>query len=98
MVSASGTRNSHVAILARALSVPAIMGASDLSTGRLDGKPVIVDGYSGRFYVQPSDAVREEYERLARDEAEFADSLKASRMSRRRRRTGIASSCWPTPG
>ncbi|ABI55782.1 phosphoenolpyruvate--protein phosphotransferase [Alkalilimnicola ehrlichii MLHE-1] len=77
VVSASGTRNSHVAILARALSVPAIMGASDLSTGRLDGKPVIVDGYSGRFYVQPSDAVREEYERLARDEAEFADSLES---------------------
>jgi len=77
VVSATGTRNSHVAILARALSVPAVMGVSDLRAGRMDGKPVIVDGYSGRFYVQPSEAVREEYERLARDEAEFADSLES---------------------
>jgi phosphotransferase system enzyme I (PtsP) len=75
VVSGHGSRSSHVAILARALGVPAVMGAVDLPVGQLDGREVIVDGYTGTFYIEPSDPVREEFFRLEREEREFAEGL-----------------------
>jgi len=68
VVSASGSRTSHVAILSRALGIPAVMGAVDLPVGRIDGQDIIADGYSGYVYVSPSAQVRREFERLAREE------------------------------
>ncbi len=75
VVSARGSRSSHVAILARALGVPAVVGAGDLPVGRVDGHEIIVDGYSGRLYIEPSAAIRSEYARLAREEDELAANL-----------------------
>jgi phosphotransferase system enzyme I (PtsP) len=75
VVSASGSRSSHVAILARALGVPAVVGATDLPAGRLEGHSLIVDGYRGRVYLDPSEAVRNEYVRLAREEAVLVAGL-----------------------
>ncbi len=75
VVSARGSRTSHVAILARALGIPAVMGAKDLPVGRIDGCPVIADGYSGNVFVSPSRSVREEYIRLAKEEAELSSEL-----------------------
>ncbi len=79
VVSATGSRNSHVAILARALGIPAVMGVDDLRTRQMDGRPVVVDGYAGRFYVDPTETVAQEYQRLIRDEAEFTEGLEAVR-------------------
>ncbi|KAB7623036.1 phosphoenolpyruvate--protein phosphotransferase [Alkalilimnicola sp. S0819] len=76
VVSAGGSSSSHVAILARALGVPAVMGVTDLSLGALEGKDVVVDGYAGRLYVEPSRTVRREYRRLLREEAELTEDLK----------------------
>jgi len=75
VVSASGSRSSHVAILARALGVPAVVGATDLPAGRLEGHSLVVDGYRGRVYLDPSEAVRNEYSRLAREEAVLVAGL-----------------------
>ncbi|MGH8502179.1 MAG: phosphoenolpyruvate--protein phosphotransferase [Gammaproteobacteria bacterium] len=75
VVSEGGSSSSHVAILARALGIPAVMGVADLPAGRLDGREVIVDGYAGRVFIQPSEQVRREFERLAREEREFAAGL-----------------------
>jgi phosphotransferase system enzyme I (PtsP) len=75
VVSASGSRSSHVAILARALGVPAVVGATDLPAGRLEGHSLVVDGYRGRVYLDPSEAVRTEYIRLAREEAMLVAGL-----------------------
>ena len=75
IVSATGSSLSHVAILARAMGVPAVMGVTDLPVSRMEGRPVIVDGYRGRVYVSPPPAVREEYERLARDERALSHEL-----------------------
>jgi phosphotransferase system enzyme I (PtsP) len=75
VVSGHGSRSSHVAILARALGVPAVMGAVDLPVGQLDGREVIVDGYTGIFYIEPSDPVREEFFRLEMEERELAEGL-----------------------
>jgi phosphotransferase system enzyme I (PtsP) len=68
VVSATGSSSSHVAILARAMGVPAVMGVSDLPVGRMENRELIIDGYRGRVYIAPTPAVRIEYERLAEEE------------------------------
>ena len=75
VISARGSRTSHVAILARALGIPAVMGAVDLQIGRLDGQTIIGDGYSGNVFISPSRQVREEYQRLAKEEEMLAAEL-----------------------
>jgi len=79
VVSVRGSRTSHVAILARALNVPVVMGANDLPVARVDGAEIIVDGYSGRVYVNAGTAVRGEFRRLQREEAELAQGLRGLR-------------------
>jgi phosphotransferase system enzyme I (PtsP) len=76
LVCGQGSGLSHVAILARALGVPAVMGLGDPPVDRLDGAEAIVDGYQARIYVRPSRTVRDEFARLAREEAEFTAGLK----------------------
>ncbi len=75
IVSARGSRTSHVAILARALGIPAVMGAEDLPVNRIDGCVIIADGYSGNVYVSPALHVIAEFERLAKEEAVLAAEL-----------------------
>lgn len=77
VVSARGSVSSHVAILARALGIPAMMGAENLPVGRLEGRELVVDGYQGRLFIQPGPQVRREFERLAREERELSDGLNA---------------------
>ncbi|UCE88199.1 MAG: phosphoenolpyruvate--protein phosphotransferase, partial [Pseudomonadota bacterium] len=75
VVAARGSRTSHVAILARALNVPAVMGVVDLPVGQVDGSTIIADGYSGRVHISPSAGVRTEYERLASEENQLSAEL-----------------------
>jgi len=77
VVSARGSSASHVAILARALGIPAVMGIDDLPVGRLDGQELVVDGYQSRLFVRPSAAIRQEFQRLQQEEAELTDELQA---------------------
>lgn len=75
IVSARGSSSSHVALLARALGVPAVMGASDLPVERLAGRELFVDGYRGVVHVEPGGALRSELERLVREEAQLTAEL-----------------------
>ncbi|MBI3560282.1 MAG: phosphoenolpyruvate--protein phosphotransferase [Gammaproteobacteria bacterium] len=75
IVAARGSRTSHVAILARALGVPAVMGAEDLPVHRIDGSVIIADGYNGNVYISPPLRVITEFERLAKEEAALAEDL-----------------------
>lgn len=75
VVSARGSSASHVAILARALGIPAVMGIDDLPVSRLEGQELVVDGYQARLFVRPSEAVRKEFQRLQREEAELSNEL-----------------------
>jgi phosphotransferase system, enzyme I, PtsP len=79
LVSAKGSNNSHVAILARAMGIPTVMGVNNLPVGKLDNKELIIDGYYGQVYCMPSNAVREEFERLAKEEKELDHELEALR-------------------
>ncbi|HHB13002.1 MAG TPA: GAF domain-containing protein, partial [Chromatiales bacterium] len=75
VISGQGSATSHVAILARALGVPAVMGAAELPFGRLEGREVVVDGYAGKIFIDPPPHVRQEFERLLREEAELTRGL-----------------------
>jgi phosphotransferase system enzyme I (PtsP) len=75
IVSVRGSSSSHVAILARTMGVPAVMGAGDLSVSRLDERELIVDGYQGRVYVEPPQQVRAEFMRLVQEEAALTAGL-----------------------
>jgi phosphotransferase system enzyme I (PtsP) len=75
IVSASGSSSSHVAILAHAMGVPAVMGVADMPVGRLDGQMIIADGYRGDVFINPSELVRREYRRLQTEETELTEVL-----------------------
>jgi phosphotransferase system enzyme I (PtsP) len=68
LVSVMGSGNSHVAILARAMGIPTVMGALDLPYAQLDKADLIVDGYLGKIYTYPSEALIENYQQIVDEE------------------------------
>ena len=76
IVSASGSSSSHVAILAQAMGIPAVMGVQDLPVGRLEGQKIIANGYRGDVYVNPSALVLKEFARLQSEESQLSELLR----------------------
>ena len=48
-----GSVNSHTAILARTMNIPAIIGLGENLKGEYDGAPAIIDGFEGKLYINP---------------------------------------------
>ncbi len=58
-VTAHGSSNSHTAILARSMNIPAVIGAGDeFLSGIKDGDEAVVDGGTGEIIVSPDDETR----------------------------------------
>ncbi|MCC4265694.1 phosphoenolpyruvate--protein phosphotransferase [Oceanimonas baumannii] len=70
IVSAKGSINSHAAILARAMGIPAVMGI-DHSFELLEDRLMVVDGYTGELLIEPPDSVLKEYHRVIAEEAQM---------------------------
>lgn len=64
IVSITGSNNSHTAILAKALNIPAIMGVDYFTIRQLHKKKAILDGYGYQLYVTPNDALIQEYRHI----------------------------------
>ncbi len=79
LVSVLGSGNSHVAILARAMGIPTVMGLVDLPYSKVDGIQMIVDGYKGDVYTNPSDVLRKQYADVVEEERQLAQGLDALR-------------------
>jgi phosphotransferase system enzyme I (PtsP) len=77
LVSVKGSSSSHVAILARAMGIPTVMGAVDLPFTQLDGKLTIVDGYRGNTYFNPSEEVLNEFTKLIQEDQEISKHFEA---------------------
>jgi len=90
VVSAQGSSSSHVAILARAMGLPAVMGVTDLPVGRMHGREIIIDGYRGRVYLSPAPPVRAEYERWADEDRALSAELEDQRSLPSETTDGIA--------
>ena len=66
-VTRHGSTNSHTAILARTMNIPALIGI-DFSED-VNGKMGIVDGYTGTLYIEPDEEIMKKYEaKKAEDE------------------------------
>ena len=75
VVSAHGSGSSHVAILAHALGIPAVMGVPNLPVKQLDGVKLVVDGYNGSAFVNPDRSVLREYNQYLKEEAAIEKDL-----------------------
>lgn len=59
-VTAHGSSNSHTAILARNMNIPAVIGVgSDFLKEVQDGTEAIVDGFTGEIFVEPDETTRQ---------------------------------------
>jgi phosphotransferase system enzyme I (PtsP) len=75
IVSSHGSSSSHVAILAHALGIPAVMGVPNLPIKQLDGLRLVVDGYNGSAFVNPDKLVLDEYSQYLKEEAAIEQDL-----------------------
>ena len=78
-ITSAGSANSHTAILARTMGIPAIIGAGDALQPEMEGKYAIIDGQTGEAVIEPDDAERERLlKKQAKEKAlkELLDQLK----------------------
>ena len=71
----AGSKTSHTAIMARSLSIPAIVGLHNISTQLATGDHVLLDGYNGLIIVNPSDQTLWEYGELEIKKTEVEEKL-----------------------
>jgi len=79
LISVLGSGNSHVAILARAMGIPTVMGAVDLPYSKVDGIDLIVDGYHGEIFTNPSPTLIKQYGDVVEEERQLTQGLDALR-------------------
>lgn len=50
-----GSSNSHTAILARTMNIPAVIGLGERLSQEYDGKDAVIDGFTGTLYIDPDE-------------------------------------------
>jgi len=73
----AGTNTSHIAILARSLGIPAVVGLRDATAHLTGGERVVLDGAAGTLSVEPDDAEVDAFRLRAGLEAQEAEELRA---------------------
>lgn len=79
LISVTGSGNSHVAIFARAMGIPTVMGVLDLPYSKIDGIKLIVDGYHGEVFTNPSELLSKQYAEVLEEERQLTEGLDALR-------------------
>ncbi|AZZ94410.1 phosphoenolpyruvate--protein phosphotransferase [Hahella sp. KA22] len=79
LVSVQGSGNSHVAILARAMGLPCVMGVIDMPINKLDDRDIIIDGYNGEIYSHPSPELLSYYNSIVEEEQQISKGLEELR-------------------
>lgn len=69
-VTVHGSTNSHTAILARMMNIPALIGVPMDLNGLKTGMTAVIDGFSGQVIFEPEEDVRKETEKRMQEEAE----------------------------
>ncbi len=78
IVTERGTRTGHTAIIARALEIPAVVGATDALRHVNPGDEVVVDGFRADVVIRPTQEQHEQAERRAERHRSRKDQLKES--------------------
>lgn len=74
-VTVHGSANSHTSILAKTMSIPAIIGCPIPLSDEVNGKLAIVDGYEGKIYVEPDEDILATKKKLLLEEEEKKNLL-----------------------
>ena len=77
LVSVRGSSNSHVAILARSMGIPTVMGVVDLPYIQIEDSELILDGYNGNVFINPADELRSRFQTAYEEELELNKGLEA---------------------
>lgn len=74
-----GSINSHSAILARSLGIPAIVGLDDVVIQLRTLAPAILDGYSGKLIIDPTEETLDHYRAIQAEKSRQRDELSTER-------------------
>ncbi|MCY3884559.1 MAG: phosphoenolpyruvate--protein phosphotransferase, partial [Gammaproteobacteria bacterium] len=98
IVSQTGSANSHTAILARALGIPAVMGAADFPLFETQHMTVIIDGTYGEIVTNPTPSILRHYRDLKAQGETFARELAELRDQPAETRDGHRVRLWVNIG
>ncbi len=87
-VTEQGSRTSHSAIMARSLGIPAIVALSGICSRLTTGDNVLLDGYSGKLILRPSEQTRYEYGQIELRKVRVEQALDAIRDTQSNTRDG----------
>lgn len=76
-----GSKTSHSAIMARSLEIPAVAGLEGICGQLEDGDVILLDGYSGKVFLNPSTETRTHYRQLTREKEQIEEGLESLRES-----------------
>ena len=80
-VTVHGSLNSHTAILARTMGIPALVATDIAEADALDGKYAVVDGAAGKLYVEPDEettGMLEQKKKEFQEQKELLETLKGT--------------------
>lgn len=78
-VTRKGSANSHTAIFARTMGIPAVIALGDALSEGYDGLQVAVDGGTGVLYIEPDNGTMEELEYANKELLQFKKKLESYR-------------------
>jgi len=74
-VTETGGDTSHTSIIARSLGIPAVVGLHDITRLCSTGDEIILDGFSGRVYLDPTRDQKKQHREYKRQHQDFTDEL-----------------------
>lgn len=80
IVTESGSRTSHSVIMARSMNIPCVVGVHGILEAADFGDRVLVDGYKGQVFLNPSQETLERYGRLASEQKNVQERFDAERQ------------------
>jgi len=78
-ITEKGSKTSHTAIMARSLGIPAVVGLEGICNLLESGCVVLMDGYSGKVFLNPSPSTRAAYQVLAEQKEHVEERLESLR-------------------
>ena len=78
-VTRQGSSNSHTAILARIMNIPSLVQTQIAPDADIDGKLMVVDGFDGVYYVEPTQEILMEMQAKQNTAADYRRQLEAYR-------------------
>ena len=75
-ITKAGSKNSHTAILARSMNIPAVAALGNTLLSEYNGLTAVVDGFSGKVYINPTEEIIKKAEREIRSESEANEFLR----------------------